>query len=143
MILIRWKNLVFSFRNIGMFLIGVFSVFLLGCTGEQNYEQRNALGKVVIDEFIQQRFCANYSDCEKKEAIYGDSDSKQVQLNLYGIQDRALISAIFARVVNEGMKATRGVPFAISVFSEPKTKHLGIKRPFGLDHPAIKLEVNE
>ena len=126
-------------RFIRVILVVLTGVLLMGM-GERYGKQGHTLGGKVYQALIQQGYCVDIDDCHKKAVMFGE-DGNRVNLNLYGVEDRKVLSAVFAMVLTEGLEITGGVPITISVFPKPKKEYLGAKSFF--QKPSIRMEVNE
>lgn len=139
----KWGDQVSGWKGGSIFMIVISSFFLMGM-GERYSEQGRALGKAVYEELIRQRFCTDFSDCQKKKPMYGENGDR-VRLNLYGIQDRELLSKVFSMVAKDGMGITNGAPITLSAFPGQKADYLGLgfRNIFNLYEPIMRLEINK
>ncbi len=123
--------------------IVMFLNYPISFAGGERYEKEgHALGAKIYEVLIQKKFCLTLNDCQKKEVLYGESGDR-VYLNLYGIQDREIISDVLQMVLSEGIKTTKGAPITISVYQKQKNQYLGLKSALSPPDPTIRLVVNE
>jgi len=126
-------------RFIRVILVVLTGMLLMGM-GERYSKQGHALGKRVVEVLIQQGYCSDGNDCNKREVVLGEHGNR-VNFNFYGMTDSKVLSVVFAMVLTEGLEITGGVPITISVFPKPKKEYLGAKSFF--QKPSIRMEVNE
>lgn len=126
----------------GLVMVDFAGILMMGIMGpgERYTREGHALGEKVYQTLIQEGFCADLRDCQKKEPLFGE-DGDRVHLNIYGITDHRILSVIFAMVVREGMKTTNGVPVTLTAFQKPKKEYMGFNS-FS-KKSMIQLEVNE
>lgn len=132
------------FRQFTIILVAIFvAITSTDCLaiGEKYSQRGQALYKSIIETLINKGICVDNDDCTKKVSIYGE-DGNQVNVNMYSATDSMIVGAILGHVASDGLRITEGVPITVRVFREPKEKHLGFKAAFGLNKPAIILEVN-
>ena len=138
------KRLLIVFLVIvaGLLMVDVAGILMMRIMGpgERYTREGHALGKKVYQTLIQEGFCADLRDCQKKEPLFGEHGDR-VYLNIYGITDHRILSAIFTMVVSEGRKTTNGAPITLTAFQKPKKEYMGFNS-FSKES-MIKLEVNE
>lgn len=134
--------LVFLVVVAGLLTVEVAGILMMGIMGpgERYTREGNALSKKVFQTLIQEGFCTDLQDCNKKEPLFGE-DGDRVHLNIYGITDHRILSGIFTMVASEGMKTTNGVPITLTAFQKPKKEYMGFNSFF--KESMIKLEINE
>ncbi len=129
----------FSKKFLTVLFVAVTALLTMGM-GEKYSKEGNALGKKMYDVLLQQGYCADLKDCHKKEALFGEHGNR-VNLHLYGVTDRKLLSIIFAMVLSEGSEITGGAPITIRVYPRPNKEYLGFKSL--TKEPIITMEINQ
>jgi hypothetical protein len=69
--------------------------------------------------------------------MYG-GHGNQVNFSVYVVKNPKLIHAVTGFVASEGMQITKGVPIAISFYSDAHDNHVNV---FNFSKPIIKLEM--
>lgn len=131
-------HLAITKRLVAVFFVIIAGPLMMGM-GEKYTKEGHALAARVYQVLIQEGYCADLLDCQKKESFYGGHGNR-VNLYFYGITDRKLIATVLATVVSEGVLVTHGAPITIEVYQKPHAEYLGLKSLF--KKPMINLEVN-
>jgi hypothetical protein len=130
----------FSKRLFTILLVVVTALLTMGM-GEKYSKEGHALSKKVYEVFLQQGYCTDVNDCYKKEYFFGEHGNR-VNIHLYGVTDRKLISTVFAMVLNEGSEVTGGAPITIRVYPRPKKEYMVGFKTFTKE-PIITMEINQ
>ena len=139
--LIQIISPIISFRNrLFTVLFVVVTALLTMGMGEKYSKEGHALAKKVYEVLIQHGYCTEIRDCNKKLTIAGEHGNR-VNIHLYGVTDRKLISIVFNMVLNEGPEITGGAPITLRVYPRPNSEYMGFKS-FSKE-PIITMEINQ
>jgi len=119
-------------------MMSIFCVtFLAGC-GDQFAEQGRFLTQEINNHLLNSDFCKDVDACQRKLSIHGKYGS-QVNLDIYGIDDRRALAKLAEFIVAHGVEVAGGVPVVVKVYSQPAIAYA--KQFFSFKKTVLEIEV--